>query len=245
CAVSYPEAAELGIDDLEHGFYANTQLDPGKQPDVCGPGASTTLQQMVPGGPEATKLIATLVKRHVAITSTLPVFESSVPGRPPLRQAVLDVMSPPAREAYLHVRHPADDVPPRGADAAAMLKRDMELERAFVAAGGLLIAGPDPTGNGGVVPGFGDQREIELLVEAGFSPVQAIQIATLNGATYLGPPAHISSIAVGKNADLVVVRGNPAEQIADIENVEVVFKDGVGFDPTKLLESVKGRYGQY
>jgi hypothetical protein len=126
-----------------------------------------------------------------------------------------------------------------------MLQRDMELERAFVAAGGLLVAGPDPTGNGGVVPGFGDQRGVELLVEAGFSPVEAIRIATLNGATYLGRADRIGSIAVGKNADLVVVKGNPAIRIADIENVEIVFKDGVGFDSAKLIESVKQRYGQY
>jgi len=121
----------------------------------------------------------------------------------------------------------------------------MALERAFVAAGGLLIAGPDPTGNGGVLPGFGDQRAIELLVEAGFSPVEAIQIGTLNGARYLGRDDHIGSVAVGKNADLVVVQGDPATRIADIENVEVVFKDGVGFDSAKLLASVKARYGQY
>jgi imidazolonepropionase-like amidohydrolase len=246
CAVSYDEAADLGIDNLEHGFYANTQLDPGKQPDVCplttgGP----TLSRMVPGGPEATALIAKLVKRRVALTSTLPVFESSVPGRPPLRQQVLDAMTPQARQAYLYMRNRPASLPPRATDPAAMLKRDMELERAFVAAGGLLIAGPDPTGNGGVVPGFGDQRGVELLVEAGFSPVEAIRIATLNGATYLGREAQIGSIAVGKNADLVVVKGDPASRIADIENVEIVFKDGVGFDSAKLIESVKQHYGEY
>jgi len=246
CAVSYDEAADLGIDDLEHGFFVNTQLDPGKQPDVCpSTVGEPTLMQMVPGGPEATALIAKLVKRHVAITSTLPVFESRVPGRPPLRTQLLDAMTPEARQAYLYARQRPASLPPRAIDPAVMLARDMALERAFVAAGGLLIAGPDPTGNGGVVPGFGDQREVELLVEAGFSPVEAIQIATLNGATYLGRQDRIGSIAVGKNADLVVVRGNPASRIADIENVEIVFKDGVGFDPAKLLASVKQRYGQY
>jgi imidazolonepropionase-like amidohydrolase len=246
CSVTYDEAADLGIDDLEHGFYVNTQLDPDKQPDVCPRTVGgATLMKMAPGGPEATALIAKLVKRHVAITSTLPVFESGVPGRPPLRQQLLDAMSPQARRDYLIARNRPASLPPRSPDPAEMLQRGMALERAFVAAGGLLIAGPDPTGNGGVLPGFGDQREIELLVEAGFSPVEAIQIATLNGAKYLGRQDHIGSIAVGKNADLVVVKGNPAARIADIENVEVVFKDGVGFDPDRLLSSVKARYGQY
>jgi len=111
------------------------------------------------------------------------------------------------------------------------------MERAFVAAGGLLIAGPDPTGAGNVVPGFGDQREIELLVEAGFSPVEAIKIATLNGALYLGRDKQIGSIAAGKNADLVVIKGDPSKKISDVENVEIVFKDGIGYDSQKLLDS--------
>ena len=119
------------------------------------------------------------------------------------------------------------------------------MENAFAAAGGLLLAGPDPTGNGGVVPGFGDQREIELLVEAGFSPVQAIKIATLNGAIYPGKQDRIGSITVGKNADLVIIKGDPATSISDIEKVEFVFKDGVGYDSQKLINSTKGRYGQY
>jgi imidazolonepropionase-like amidohydrolase len=114
-----------------------------------------------------------------------------------------------------------------------------------VAAGGLLIAGPDPTGNGGVIPGFGDLREIELLVEAGFTPEQAVRIASLNGAIYLGLQSRIGSIAPGKDADLLVVKGDPSRTITDIENVELVFKDGVGYDPAALLRSVRGRYGEY
>ena len=121
----------------------------------------------------------------------------------------------------------------------------MQLEHAFAQAGGLLLAGPDPTGNGGTLPGFGDQREIELLVEAGFTPVEAIKIATLNGATYMGKQDQIGSIAPGKNADIVVIKGNPASKIDDIEKVEIVFKDGVGYDSQKLFDSVRGRYGQY
>ena len=124
-----------------------------------------------------------------------------------------------------------------------LLKTEMQFEREFVAAGGLLMAGCDPTGYGGVVPGFGDQRNIELLVEAGFPPVQAIQIATLNGAKYMGKDATIGSIAPGKAADLVVLGGNPADKIENIEKVETVFKDGVGYDPAKLIQSVTGLVG--
>ncbi len=245
CSVTYPEAAEMGIDDLEHGFFVNTQLDPGKKPDVCSESTGDyTLEHMDPAGKEAQALIRLLVERHVAITSTLPVFEGDIPGRPPLRQAALDAMSPEARDAYLYQRNrPADKKSSRNGEI--LYKRDLALERAFVAAGGLLLAGPDPTGDGGVVPGFGDQREIELLVEAGFSPVEAIKIATLNGATYLGRQNSIGSIAAGKNADLVVIHGDPSSHIEDVEKVEIVFKDGVGYDSAKLIDLVKGRYGQY
>jgi hypothetical protein len=246
CSVTYKEAAELGIDDLEHGFFVNTQLDPDKKTDECTPSMGTyTLAHMDPNGSEAKDLIDMLVKHHVAITSTLPVFEALVPGRPGLRQQVLDTMTPEAREAYLYNRErPAAMGPPK-TDWAMLLKRDMEMENAFAAAGGLLMAGPDPTGNGGVVPGFGDQREIELLVEAGFSCVQAIKIATLNGAIYLGKQDQIGSISIGKDADLVVIKGDPVTSISDIEKVEIVFKDGVGYDSQKLIDSTKGRFGQY
>jgi imidazolonepropionase-like amidohydrolase len=249
CSVTYTEAAEIGIDDLEHGFSANTELDAGKKPDTCSASrGDETLERLVPGSAEAERLIATLVRRRVAITSTLPNSASAVPidasvdGRPALRAAALAAMAPPLRDAVLYDRNRAA---PKDGTAARLLRRDMDLQRAFMAAGGLLLAGPDPVGIGGNVPGFGDQREIELLVEAGFTPVEAIRIATLNGATYLGRQDRIGSIAPGKNADLVVVKGDPSARIADIESVEIVFKDGVGYDVAKLLDSAKGHYGEY
>lgn len=248
CSVTYPEAVALGIDDLEHGFFVNTQLDPGKQPDLCprtvgGP----TLAQMKAGSPEAQALIKLLVEHHVALTSTLPVFESSDPKHLHLQPRVLDTMTPATRIDYLSTRNLELTRPaaPGGIDRAANFRNGMALEREFVAAGGLLLAGPDPTGDGGVLPGYGDQREVELLVDAGFAPLEAIRIATLNGAVFLGRDKQIGSIAPGKNADLVVVKGDPSRDITDIENTEIVFKDGVGYDSQKLLDSAKGRYGQY
>jgi imidazolonepropionase-like amidohydrolase len=244
CSVTYPEAVELGIDNLEHGFWVNTQLSAGKKPDECPESASQdTIKSMDPAGPEAKKLIQLLVSHHVALTSTLPVFEGDVAGRPPLQTRMLDAMTPESRDAYLYKRNYRFDKPLP--DGQTMLTHEMQMERQFVAAGGLLLAGPDPTGNGGVLPGFGDQREIELLVEAGFTPVEAIRIGTLNGAIFEGKQASIGSIELGKNADLVVVKGDPSQRIADIENTEIVFKDGVGYDSEKLLRSVAGRYGQY
>nr|MBA3640936.1 amidohydrolase family protein [Acidobacteriota bacterium] len=174
-----------------------------------------------------------------ALTSTLTVFETFTPGRP--KPPGLEVLVTPLRELYdrSYTRVSAD----AQSNYAKLFPKGMKLERAFVRAGGTLIAGTDPTGSGGVIPGYSNQRQVELLAEAGFTPLEAIQIATLNGAKYLGREARIGSIAVGKQADLVVVNGNPAANIADIRNVETVFRKGVGFDPRKLIDSVSGRVG--
>lgn len=247
CAVTYPEAAALGIDDLEHGFFVNTQLDPAKAPDVCPTTTGMpTLLAMDPDGAQANDLIQSLVAHHVAITSTLPVFEQTVPGHAPLWPRAMDTLTAEAREAYLYLRNRTSTLPQnRTQETVTAFRQAMALERKFVAAGGLLMAGPDPTGNGGVIPGFGDLREIELLVEAGFTAPEAVKIATLNGALYLGLADRIGSISPGKDADLVVLNGDPVHTITDIEKVEIVFKDGVAYDSAALLNSVRGRYGEY
>ena len=249
CSIGYREAAEIGIDNLEHGLLADSEFVTTKQPDQCPAGAvPVSLRQLDLNGPAVQETIRTLVAKNVAITSTLPVFEA---GQAPLTQSgigassalmnprVFAVMSPEARVRYLTARARVSST----GDFATLLRKAMDFERAFVKAGGLLIAGLDPTGNGGVVAGFGDLRQVELLVEAGFTPVEAIKIASFNGAKFLGEDARIGSIAPGKQADLMVVKGNPAATIADIEKVEIVFKDGVGFDSEKLIQSVQGLVG--
>ncbi len=241
CAVTYAEAAEMGIDNLEHGFFVNTESDPDKKEDECSRSdGGETIMKMDPDGPEAAKLIQTLVNHHVAITSTLPVFEDA---STPLQARAMEVLAPQARDAYLYIRDHILSDPDRSQHIG--FKHDLKMEKNFVAAGGLLLAGPDPTGIGNVLPGFGDQRGIELLVDAGFSPVEAIRIATLNGAIFEGSQASIGSIETGKNADLVVIKGDPSKHIDDIENVVTVFKDGIGYDSAKLIRSVAGRYGDY
>ena len=248
CSVGYKEAAEIGIDNLEHGLFADSEFVGNKEPDKCPQGVSNSLRQLDINGPAVQETIRTLVAKNVAITSTLPVFEAA--GAPLaasgigassalLNPRVLNVMSTDARVRYLQARA---RVSPE-ANFVALLRKAMEFERAFVKAGGLLIAGLDPTGNGGIVAGFGDLRQVQLLVEAGFTIPEAIQIASLNGAKFLGEDARIGSIAPGKQADLMVVKGNPAANISELENVEIVFKDGVGYNSEKLIQSVQGLVG--
>jgi cytosine/adenosine deaminase-related metal-dependent hydrolase len=110
----------------------------------------------------------------------------------------------------------------------------------FGAAGGRGAGGGAPTGYGGAIAGLGDLRNYELLIEAGFTPVQAIQIMTAIGANVLGEYERYGSIEPGKLAELAVIEGDPVARPAEIRNVALVFRDGLGFDAPKLIESTKG-----
>ena len=246
CAVGFREAAALGIDNLEHGIVVDTEFWPGKKPGICPfkEAAEDFAKNVDIEAAPVQEMIRDLVSHHVAVTSTLAVFEITVPNKPAMRKMLRaqDALSPAGWSTYLKVRSAiAEENNPL---SAVSLNKEMQFERDFVKAGGLLLAGCDPTSFGGVLPGFGDQRGIELLVDAGFTPVEAIHIATQNGAIFLGENDSIGSIAAGKAADLVVIAGNPAQHIDDIENVQMVFKDGLGFDPAKLIRSVQGLVGQ-
>jgi len=251
CSIGFREAAEMGIDNLEHGLFVDTEFVQDRQPDRCPNPGNATAADLPIDGEAIQTTIKILVDHHVALTSTLPVYEEFVPSRPDAPQRVLDALSDAVRSKYQvdrQTRRAAMGEGKRTAEGrelqrdAVMLKKEMEFERAFVRAGGLLMTGPDGV-LGGDIAGFGDQRGVELLVEAGFTPVEAIKIATLNGALFLKLADRIGSLDVGKQADIVVVKGDPSANIKDIENVEVVFKNGVGYDSKKLIESVKGQVG--
>lgn len=242
CSVSFREAVALGIDNLEHGLFTNSDYVPGRTADHCPPDMRDSLLRVDLDGPEVRQTIREMVDNGVAMSSTLAVYELSFPDRPPLEDRVLEALAPEAREEYLSARR---EISSRAAQSTMpeLFRRAQAFELAFVRAGGLLGAGVDPTGVGGALPGFGDQRNYELLLEAGFSPVEAVRIMTLNGAAILGVDDELGSIAPGKIADLVVIRGNPVTTPAEIRNVTIVFKDGVGYDSPRLLAAVKGVVG--
>jgi hypothetical protein len=249
CAISYAEAIALGIDNLEHGLITASDFDAGRKPDVCPEFRQhlATIAHLDVASAPVQALIRQLVAHHVAITSTLAVWEASVAGRPGLvTWRVRRALAPEALTNFLDAQRWINTADPESAwyrQWGPAFANEMRFERAFVRAGGLLLAGADPTGDGGVLPGFADQRQVELLVEAGFTPLEAIHIATANGAAFLGEQDRLGTLAAGKQADLLLVRGNPATKISDLENVELVFKDGVGYDPVKLVDSVRGLVG--
>jgi imidazolonepropionase-like amidohydrolase len=247
CAVGYREAAALGIDNIEHGIIFDPDLYSGKQPDQCPKQSDLfgDVTRMSVTDPAIQKTIADLVRHNVAITSTLAAIESYT-GRdkvidPRIQELLASRLRGPYRASLARWSNPKDD---KARSWAQLLHLEMDFERAFVAAGGRLMAGVDPAGWGGTIAGSGDQRELALLVEAGFSPEAAIKIATQNGANFLHQH-EIGTLDTGKRADLVVVRGNPAMHIGDVRNVEMVMKDGVGYDPAALMDSVAASIGEY
>ena len=241
CSVTYAEAAALGIDNLEHGFFAATDFVGDKKPDECpGQGrGQQTIADLDPKGVPFQTLIRTLIERKVAITSTLTVFEAGMPARPvpPGIEVLLPELKTQFEQNRARAAANTTSIMPR------LFPKAMALEREFARAGGLLVAGTDPTGGGGVIPGFSDHRQLELLVEAGFTPLEALSIGTRNGARYLGQETKIGTIAVGRQADVVVINGDPSTNIADVRKVDLVFRRGVGFDPQKLIQSVSGKVG--
>jgi len=242
CSVSFREAVALGIDNLEHGFLTASDFEAGKQPDVCPVNMFGDNSKVDAGGATADSVIAVMVKATVPMTSTLAVIEPFVANRPTKEPRVLNAMAPAVRDDYLKLRNRIDSTG-QGFIPAEGFKSSMAFEKRFVDAGGLLAAGVDPTGIGGALAGYGDQRNYELLVEAGFAPARAVQIMTLNGARILGVDKQLGSVEKGKRADLVVLKGDLGADPTVIRSTTTVFKDGVGYDSAKLIESVQGRVG--
>ena len=245
CSVSFQEAVDMGIDNLEHGLFTASDFDPSRTTDRCSGSllaVSTRQENANPDLEVWNRTIRSMVEHGVPMTSTLAVYEMFFPGRPPRDERAMVAMAPEVREAYLAQRRVIDENP-NPPLTEAMLRNAMAFEKAFHDAGGLLAAGVDPTGIGGALPGFGDQRNYLLLLEAGFSPPEIVRIMSLNGATILGVDGELGSIEAGKVADLVVLGGDLLADPGVIEQPHYVFKDGVGYDTEPLIASVRGRVG--
>jgi imidazolonepropionase-like amidohydrolase len=251
CSVGFTEAIEMSIDNLEHGLIVDTEFDPQKKPGVCPAKSPNSVQALLAldvHGPQLQSLIHSMISHHVALTSTLAVHENFDADEPPfgtLRQtrAALSTLSWAdflTLKGLLGKRSRAGETD----TVIALLHKEMEFEREFVRQGGLLMAGCDPTGLGGVVAGYGDQREMELLVQAGFLPAEAVAIFSSHGAQYLGRQNSIGTLAPGMQADLLLLNGDFEHDVSAIRRPEIVFKKGVGWDSAKLQASVAGLAGQ-
>src|SRR5437588_2288794 len=162
CSVSFQEAVALGIDNLEHGMLTASDFAPAKQPDLCPVTLLGQLNQADPRGDVAQTTIRTMVQHRVSLTSTLAVYEPFVANRPTKDARVLQAMAPEVRASYTKIRDEIDSTG-HGPVTSQGFQSAMAFEKAFVDAGGLLAAGVDPTGIGGALAGFGDQRNYGLV----------------------------------------------------------------------------------
>jgi enamidase len=243
CSITYREAAGLGIDNLEHGFLVASDFVVDKQPDQCPPGTAVldSLAALDLGSSPVRQLIEDLVEKGVAITSTLTVFETFAPGRPRAWPEALDLLIPQVRAQY-EARW-AEVAEKNNENWTIALQKGMALEKMFVAAGGQLLVGTDPTGYGGVIAGYSSLRAIELLREAGFALEQAVSMATLNGARYLGREGEIGLVKAGHRADLIMLEGDVSKDPAAIRHVSLVFHKGVAYDSREITRAMAGTVG--
>ncbi len=239
CSISFTEAVALGIDNIEHGLATNSDYSPGRGRDECPANLWDEATSIDADGPDAQATFQAMIDADVAMTSTLAVYELFIQGRPTRDERSLEAMSPAVREDYLAAKAQIDEI---GRSPEEFLTA-MAYEKAFYDAGGVLAAGVDPTGNGGALPGYGDQRNYELLLEAGFAPHEAIEVMTANGARVLDVFDDLGTVEAGKIADLVVMSGDLTADPSVIRNVTIVFKDGVGYDSPAMLADVRGRVG--
>jgi enamidase len=240
CSVGYREAVELGIDNLEHGLFANSEYHPDKKPDECPAGFRGGYADLDVSGPEVQATFRDMIDNDVAMTSTLVVYEISVSGRPPIDERVYDVLAPEIADEVREIAIARRAG--RGAIEPAVFAKAMEYEKAFYDAGGLLAAGVDPTGYGAAPPGLGDQRNFELLLEAGFTTPQVVQIMSANGAKVLGIDGDVGTVEAGKVADLVVIDAD-LEEVGNLHDTTIVFRHGTGWDAEKLIDTVRGLVG--
>lgn len=245
--VTYQEAASMGIDNLEHGCFASTDFvfDKKENELAAAPVAYKTLANLDAQSDSVKRFIQFLIDKKVGITSSLAVFEANTTTQPQPNEDAVNAMSPDTRDYYLKqlVSIKSAKAP---TDLDKAFVKNVKMEKLFSDMGGLLTVGTDPTGNGGTLAGYGNWRAIELLVEAdGFTPLEAIKIATQNGAIALGFEKTIGTIETGKSADLLIIDGDPSKNISDIRKILFVFKNGVGYNSKKLFESIKGKVGFY
>lgn len=240
CSITYQEAAEMGIDNLEHSFMASTDFVPNKKENECHYG-DLSLAQLDVDDPKLIELMQFLIKKNVALTYTPNVFEpftdrEVIPGGGDV------ALAPYLLEQMQNIYDQSIKTETDSLDLIAF-KKEMKRVMKFHSMGGKIIVGTDPTGSGKTVAGYANQRLIELLIETGFTIEEAIKLATLNGAVYLGIEKETGTIEVGKEADLILINGDLLKDISNIRKMEIVFKKGIGFDSKKIFDSVKGRIG--
>ena len=184
-----------------------------------------------------------LIEKNVTLTYTPTVFE------PFTNREVIPGGGKAALAPYLLEQMQAiyDQSINTKRDSLRLLSFKKEMKRVlkYHSLGGKITVGTDPTGSGKTIAGYSNQRLIELLIETGLDIEEAIKLATLNGAQYLQIEKETGTIEVGKEADLILIDGDLSKDVTAIRKMELIFKNGIGFDSKKIFASVNGKVGLY
>ncbi|MBK6265344.1 amidohydrolase family protein [Marivirga sp. S37H4] len=236
CSITFEEATNSGIDGIEHGLNSTSDFRGNKTFGKCD-GSREYIDIIIISSREVKQLHQLMIDKDVFLTSTLAIFESSIPHRAFADERTLNAMSPFLVTQYQESKERYGSLDSKDSLRENRLKRIMAFEHQFFKMGGTLTAGVDAGRH--ILPGFGDQRNFELLKEAGFTTEEALKIMTSNGAKVLSN-TEIGSIEKGKKADFMIIDGNVENHI---RKIELVFKDGYGYDPQLILKDVKGQFG--
>ncbi|MGG5487867.1 amidohydrolase family protein [Gaetbulibacter sp. PBL-D1] len=239
CSITFEEATKLGIDAIEHGLNSTSDFRTNKDYGQCN-GGREYMDDLIIDSPEVKRLQQLMIDNKVFLTSTVSIYEASIPNRAFADKRTIKAMSPFLQDQYKE-RRASFDKQMNDSIRNNRLKRIMQFEYQYYKMGGLLCAGVDAGRH--VLPGFGDQRNYELLIEAGFKTEEAIQIMTGNGAKAL-ERQDVGTIQVGKRADFVILNGNLEKDATLIKNVETVFKKGIGYNPESILETIEEQFGK-
>jgi imidazolonepropionase-like amidohydrolase len=229
--VTVYQAVEAGQDQVNHVQYVMRMmlsLDAGaRRADVANASASLDLSS-----PAALKAIAFLVEHHTVVDPTLALAElgTATTAKPPAS------FEPGVLKVAAELAQPLTDVPPAGPQSAQqeqLFAKDLEIVGALHRAGVPIVAGTDQS-----VPGYSLHREIELYVQAGFTPMEAIQAATIVPARAMGIEKETGTIEAGKRADLILVSGNPLDNIRNLRQVDSVIAAGKLYRTAPLWQSV-------
>ncbi|MDI1354155.1 MAG: amidohydrolase family protein [bacterium] len=240
CSITYREAADLGMDNLEHTFTACSDFMKDKKEDQCDNGKlRQSLLSLNENSVELKELMQYLIKKKITLTYTPVVFEPFT-NREVIPGGGIDALAPFLKEQIQGIYNSRIN---KDSLSIQFFKAEMKRVKQFYNMGGKLIVGTDPTGPGRTIAGYANQHLIELLIETSFTLTEAIKLSTLNGAKYLEIEKETGTVEVGKTADLVLIDGDLEKDISNIRKMEIVFKEGVGFSSKKIFDSVKGKVG--
>jgi imidazolonepropionase-like amidohydrolase len=226
------QAIEAGQDQINHITFIRDIMHAPFPSDMSRLDKAKALANLDLDSPEAQKALAFLKQHHTVVDPTMAVFEffTVTTAKPPASfEPGVNKVAPELAEQLTDVEPPTE----WSELGEQVFQKELAIVGALHRAGIPVVAGTDQT-----VPGHSLHREIELYVQAGFTPMEAIQAATIVSARAMGLDQESGTVETGKRGDLILIKGNPLEDIHNTRNVEYVITNGTLYHTAELWQSV-------